>query len=220
MININRIHSYSEWEQACYREIESVILSDSERKNIALSGGSTPVPIYQGIGALLESLPESMKQNIRFFLVDERDVAIESSRSNSAMIMNAIGQRFVVPFDPTELSPEAYYHKMCHELNVNEEFDLVVLGCGEDGHTASLFPDSVLLNEVSSSFMKNELPSGERRYSMTFPLINNAKRKVVFVNNNPEKKKYFSLDSLKARAYPIHQVLSNPNTTVILHEAL
>ena len=220
MSKIKRIHSYSEWEQACYIEIASVILSVSKKKNIALSGGSTPIPVYKRIRELLNSLPESKTKGIRFFLVDERDVSIESTRSNSAMIMNTIGQNFVVPFDPTKQSPEWYYRKMCQDINTTGTFDLVVLGCGEDGHTASLFPDTFLLKEKSSSFMENKLPSGELRYSMTFPLVNSAKKKVVFVNNNKEKLKYFSSATLNAGAYPIHQVISTPNTEVIIHEEL
>lgn len=220
MIKINRIRSYSEWEQACYREIESVILSDSENKNIALSGGSTPIPIYKRIGNMLEYLPESKTKGIRFFLVDERDVSIESTRSNSAMILNTIGRNLVVPFDPAKQSPESYYQHMCQELEGTGTFDLIVLGCGEDGHTASLFPNTGLLMEKSSSFLKNELPSGEFRYSMTFSLINSAKKRVVFVNDNPEKERYFNTALLKARSHPIHKVLSTPNTQVIIHEAL
>lgn len=220
MSRIKRIHSYSEWEQACYLQIASVILSDSGKKNIALSGGSTPIPIYQRIGELLESLPESKIKNVRFFLVDERDVSLESSRSNSAMIMKTIGRNFVVPFDPTHQSPESYHRYMSQELGAAGVFDLVVLGCGEDGHTASLFPDTLLLKDKSSSFMENKLPSGELRYSMTLSLINSAKKKVVFVNDNKEKLKYFSSATLNAGAYPIHQVLSAPNTEVIIHEEL
>tara|TARA_B100000780_G_C20999855_1_gene400037 strand:- start:22 stop:684 length:663 start_codon:yes stop_codon:yes gene_type:complete len=218
--NIKRIHSYSEWEQACYLEIASVILSAPGKKNIALSGGNTPIPIYQRIGELLESLAESKIKDIRFFLVDERDVSIESSRSNSSMIMKTIGRNLVVPFDPTHQSPESYYQHMRQKLGPAGIFDLVVLGCGEDGHTASLFPNTLLLKEKSSSFMKNKLPSGELRYSITFSVINNAIRRVVFVNDNPEKLKYFRPDSTKSRAYPIHQVLSTLNTKVILHEAI
>lgn len=220
MSNIQLIHSYSEWEQECYHIIAKLILSATEKKIIALSGGSTPKPIYQRIGALLESLPKSKQQNIRFFLVDERDVSIKSSRSNSAMIMNTIGRNFVIPFDPTKSTTETYYREMCQDLDTTDVFDLVVLGCGEDGHIASLFPDTLLLKEKSRSFMKNQLPSGELRYSMTFSLINSAKRRVVFVNDNTEKKKYFNPALLKARSHPIHHVLSVPNTKVIIHEAL
>ena len=220
MSNIKRIHSYYEWEQACYLEIANVILSTSEKKNIALSGGSTPIPIYQRIGELLESLPESKIKYIRFFLVDERDVSIESSRSNSSMIMKTVGRNLVVPFDPTHQSPKSYYRRMCQELGAAGIFDLVVLGCGEDGHTASLFPNTLLLKEKSSSFMQNKLPSGELRYSMTFSVINNAKKRVIFVNDNSDKLKYLTPASTRAQAFPIHQVLSTPNTKVILHEAL
>ena len=220
MSRIRRVHSYSEWEHACYDEIASVILSAPGKKNIALSGGNTPIPIYERIGELLDSLPESRIMGIRFFLVDERDVSIESIRSNSAMILNTIGRNLVVPFDPTHQSPESYYQYMCQKLEGTGAFDLVVLGCGEDGHTASLFPDTLLLKEKCSSFMENKLPSGELRYSMTLPLINSAKRKVVLVNDNKEKLKYFSSATLNTGAYPIHQVLSSPNTEVIIHEEL
>ena len=220
MSNITRIRSYREWEQSCYLEIENVILSAAEKKNIALSGGSTPVPIYKRIGELLKSLPESKTNGIRFFLVDERDVSTESLRSNSAMIMKNLGPELVVPFDPTLQSPCAYYNKMSEELKSTGTFDLVVLGCGDDGHTASLFPDTLLLEEKSSSFMKNKLPSGELRYSMTVSLINSAKKKVIFVNDNKEKLKYFNSVELNAGAYPIHQVLSTPNTQAIIHEKL
>ena len=220
MSKIKRIHSYSEWEQACYLELARVILSASKKKNIALSGGSTPIRIYQRIGELLDSLPESIIKDIRFFLVDERDVSIESSRSNSAMIMETIGRNLVSPFDPTHQPPENYYRQICLELGEAGIFDLVVLGCGEDGHTASLFPDTLLLKEKCCSFMENKLPSGELRYSMTLPLINSAKKKVVFVNDNKEKLKYFSSATLNAGAFPIHQVLSTPNTEVIIHEEI
>lgn len=220
MSKIKRFNSFSDWEQACYLVIASVILSASKKKNIALSGGSTPISIYQRIGGLLQSLPESKIEGIRFFLVDERNVSIDSSLSNSAMIMNTIGRTLVVPFDPAKQSPESYYQHMCQEIEGTGTFDLIVLGCGEDGHTASLFPNTRLLTDKSSSFRKNELPSGEFRYSMTFSLINNAKRKVVFVNDNKEKLKYFSSATLNAGAYPIHQVLSTQNTEVIIHEEL
>ena len=136
------------------------------------------------------------------------------------MIMNTIGRNFVVPFDPTNQSPQTNYRLMYQEVGASGIIDLVVLGCGEDGHTASLFPNTPLLNEKSSSFMKNKLPSGQLRYSMTFSVINNATRRVVFVNDNSEKIKYFRSDSIKSRAYPIHQVLSILNTKVILHEAI
>ena len=94
------------------------------------------------------------------------------------------------------------------------------MGCGHDGHTASLFPNTSLLEEKSNAFLQNELLSGELRYSMTLPLINNATKRVVFVNHHPEKLKYFSPTSVEERAYPIHEVLTTPNTKVILHEPI
>ena len=116
MINIKRIHTALEWEQECYNEIATLISCASGKINIALSGGSTPIPIYKRIGEWLESLPVSKTENICFFLVDERNASIKSSRSNSAMLLNTIGKKFVIPFDPTVESPENYFSKMLNTL--------------------------------------------------------------------------------------------------------
>jgi 6-phosphogluconolactonase len=220
MSEISRIQSYEVWEQECYNEIVKVILTSRGKINIALSGGSTPIPIYKRVGAFLLSLPVFKTENIRFFLVDERNVPLESSRSNSAMILKTIGQKFVVPFNPMTETPNEYFDQILQATDRKGAFDLIVLGCGNDGHTASLFPNTTLLQDNSSAFLSNELSTGEIRFSMTYSLILNAEKRVVFVNDNPEKIEYFTPLSMNKQSAPIHKVLAAPCTKVILHETL
>ena len=218
MIDIIRLKSRESWEQQCYREIKKSLTGSSLNINIALSGGSTPVDIYKRIGKLLKSFSQERTENIRFFVVDERNVPISSIRSNSRMIMETIGQKFVVPFDPTSQSAQDYWSEISHRLEDKGTFDLVVLGCGEDGHTASLFPNTPLLNHGSPDFLRNELPSGELRFSMTYPLIMNASKRLIFVDNNKAKWRYFTFQSLQMEGAPIHRIFHAPKTKAIIHE--
>ena len=220
MSEINRIQSYEVWEHECYNEIAKVISTSMGKINIALSGGGTPIPVYKRVGTFLQSLPSTMTKNIRFFLVDERNVSLDSPLSNSKMILETIGLEFVVPFDPTTETPDGYLAQIVDALYPKGVFDLIILGCGDDGHTASLFPDTPLLEEETMAFKSNKLPSGELRYSMTFSMILNAEKLVVFVNNNRDKLKYFSPMSNIQKAAPIHKILAIPQTKVILHETL
>lgn len=205
------------WEQEGFDEIANAISTTSGKVNIALSGGQTPIPIYNRIGNLLRALPQSKSKSISFFVVDERNVALDSPRSNSGMLIKTIGAKFVVPFDPTKESPNQYFSQMSRVLNGSDQFDLVVLGCGEDGHIASLFPNTPLLQEKSAAFLSNVLSSGELRYSMTIPLIKQARRRVILVNRHTEKLRYFEQEE---GSRPVHQILAIPHTKAILHEEI
>ena len=221
MTNILRFKLKNEWIEACVNEIISIIENSQDGGiRIALSGGSTPIPIYKRIGAMLKSLPSEKTENIRFLLVDERDVSLDSKRSNSRMILNTIGQEFVIPFDPAKNAPEEYNEIIGHALGSKGVFDLVVLGCGSDGHTASLFPNTTILQVDSYAFLRNQLPTGEVRFSMTYPLILDARKRVIFVNNNSDKLRYFTSIAIKKGGAPIHKVLTAPSTKAILHETL
>ena len=218
MIDIIRLKSRESWEQKCYGEIKKLLVSSSSKINIALSGGSTPVNIYRRVGELLKTFSPERQENIRFFVVDERNVPLNSIRSNSRMIMETIGHKLVVPFDPTLQSAKDYWSQILRRLEGKDNFDLVVLGCGEDGHTASLFPNTALLNHNSRDFLSNELPSGELRFSMTYPLILNASNRLIFVDNNKAKWGYFKSESTQIGDAPIHRIFHAQQTKAIIHE--
>jgi len=220
MSNIERISSEHEWLQACFEEIKSTIQDAENKVYIALSGGSTPVPIYKKLSTYLNTLPGYIVDRIKFFIVDERNVPLSSDRSNSRMILEIFGDKNVYSFDPTQNKAENYSQTIVDQLGTSVQFDLVVLGCGDDGHTASLFPNTALLLDPTSGFKLNELPTGELRFSLTYPTILGAKRQLVFVNNNAVKLSYFTELALEQARAPIHKITQSNNAKVIMHEAV
>jgi 6-phosphogluconolactonase len=164
----------------------------TERFSVALAGGNTPRQVYELLAT------ERFKNRVEwpqayFFFGDERCVPPEHPDSNYAMAYEALISRVPIPAKNV--------HRMIGEGNANENarayeaelrpffagltwprFDLVLLGMGEDGHTASLFPDSAALKEMSRWVVatRNE-QSRQERITLTVPVFNHARRIMVLV---------------------------------------
>lgn len=161
-------------------------LDQRERAQIALSGGSTPAATYKLLGQ--EHLPWD---RVDVFLGDERWVDLSDGLSNSSMIRKTLltgsqgsGAKFhTVPL--TELTGPADSAKELARLvektcvGSPPVFDLILLGLGEDGHTASLFPGSDALNE-NDKWATESYGNGMSRITLTAPVLSSA-RKVVFL---------------------------------------
>lgn len=163
---------------------------------IALSGGNTPRKLYE----LLAQPPYVKKmnwKNIYIFWSDERCLPFSDKENNSHMAAIALLNNVPVPkenifpvpvnFEPAKAA--ARYEQMIKTFFKDKEprFDLILLGLGEDGHTASLFPGTDILGEKKA--LVKEVYLGEKkiyRVSFTPPLINNAKH-VLFLVTGKEK---------------------------------
>ena len=177
--------------------------------SIGLSGGSTPKTLYQLLadpaGEFRNQFPWSQTQ---FFWTDERHVGPDSPDSNYRMVHEAMLSRVAVPQAnihriPGELRnaehAAADYEKELRKLFGNlPKLDLVLLGMGPDGHTASIFPGSEVLNEtyqlVAAPWV-NQLNS--YRLTMTLPILNNADTVLMLVSG-------------EEKAEILHQVLRGP----------
>ena len=178
-------------------------LKSQERFTIALAGGSTPKPLYEALAK--ESLPWS---KIHVFWGDERYVPATDKDSNQQMVRSALLDKVNIPpsnvhaIDTTAANPErdAQQHETeLHQFFGTQEgefpvFDLILLGMGDDGHTASLFPHTeALKNRDRAIAVGNK--DGQPRITFTIPLINQA-RCVVFLvageNKRPALKKVFA----------------------------
>lgn len=165
----------------------------------ALSGGSTPKKIY---ALLADDYFRSRVPwaDVHLFWGDERCVPPDHPESNYRMVKEALLSRVSIPEGhvhrmPGEVSPpregaRSYENhlKSFFKISVSlPPLDLIFLGVGEDGHTASLFPHTAALNEmnhyVASLFVEN---LSSHRLTLTLPVINHAKR-VVFLASGAAK---------------------------------
>ena len=157
-------------------------IANNDRFCIALAGGGTPKPLYESLAG--QDLPWN---KIHIFWGDERYVPADHSDSNQLMARQAWLDRVAIP--PENIhpmttdgdSPEADAAKHERELRaffgVSEGefpvFDLILLGIGDDAHTASLFPHTPVLQETQKAIAVGN-KSGQPRITFTVPLINQA----------------------------------------------
>ncbi len=168
---------------------------------VALAGGETPRAAYERIAATWKDAPGGALSwdRVHLYWGDERMVPRDDPRSNFGMALSALIARVPIPAEnlhPIQIdaeSPEAAaaeYEKTLrvtipHTLAALPCFDLVFLGMGADGHTASLFPGDTSLNEgVRFAVAARHPDSGERRVTLTFPVINGAAAIIVLVSGS------------------------------------
>jgi len=159
--------------------------------SIALSGGSSPVRFYE---LLAEEKIDWTKVNI--FLVDERKVPDNHVHSNYRMINKALLSKIDIPkINVFSFKTEIISASECaleYEVRVRKVFadnypvlDLIILGVGPDGHTASLFPGEDHTIEQDSIFIQAIAPSQfdiRERLTMTLSLINSAKSRIFVIS--------------------------------------
>lgn len=151
---------------------------------VALAGGSTPRAAYQ----FLATAPGVAWEKVHIFFGDERCVPPEHPDSNYGMALEALLSRVTVPAANVhrmkgEVEPAAAAEQYAGELRRHfrlsngdlPRFDLIMLGMGDDGHTASLFPGSAALTETSRLVAANWVEKFQQyRLTLTFPVVNNA----------------------------------------------
>lgn len=166
----------------------------------ALSGGSTPVFLYKKLSR--ENALPWKKTHI--FMADERFVPYEDDRNNFSMINRTllghlnIPKENIHPISTDENMPAASAVKYEKKLisffrtsgNCLPQFDLILLGIGEDGHTASLFPQTESVKEVKRLAMavSSKNKTKKDRITITLPLINNAAN-IMFLVTGEKKSK-------------------------------
>ncbi|MGK7918128.1 MAG: 6-phosphogluconolactonase [Prochloraceae cyanobacterium] len=162
-------------------KIQSAIASKGQC-SIALAGGSTPKPLYEALAQ--ENLPW---EQIQVFWGDERYVAPNHPDSNQLMARQAWLDKVTIPAAnihpvPTdsnnpEIDAGRYDTEIRKFFAVSPEefptFDLILLGMGDDGHAASLFPHTSVLQETSKAIAVGN-KDGQPRITFTVPLLNQA----------------------------------------------
>lgn len=149
---------------------------------VALAGGNTPRALYRALAAR----GDIDWTSVHIFFGDERCVPPTHTDSNYRMARETLLQHVPIPDLQVhrlrgELAPEDAARVYADELeyvpsaNRWPRFDLVLLGLGDDGHIASLFPETTALERSDTTVVANPIPRlGAQRLTLTFPVINNA----------------------------------------------
>ena len=195
-------------------ELVSEAVAGHGRARIAISGGSTPKATFQLLADRNQPWRSRMPwDRLDLFWVDERCVPPDHPDSNYRMTREALLDH--VPLRPEqihriegELEPDvaaARYESLLRDTFRLEgaespRFDLIALGMGPDGHTASLFPGTAALREMSRLVTSNFVPQQKDswRITLTWPVINQA-RSAFFLIGGADK------------AELVHQVFTGPH---------
>ncbi|KAM8927213.1 GDH/6PGL endoplasmic bifunctional protein [Pelodytes ibericus] len=161
--------------------------------HLALSGGSSPLALFQRLSRHQHGFPW---KKTHLWLVDERCVAFTDPDSNFGSLEDHLLQHVRVPYINIHPMPVHINQRFCAEEDLgnqtyaqeisalvgNASFDLVLLGLGNDGHTASIFPGNEAGIKGDSFVLLTESPTNPRqRMSLSLPLINKARKVAVLV---------------------------------------
>lgn len=164
-------------------------IQDHQFFSVALSGGSTPKALYE----LLCTPPfaeEIEWSKVHLFWSDERSVPPTDPESNFGMAMKAGFAKMLIPphhihrmIAEDQIEHHAStYEKTLRSILHEQTLDLVMLGMGDDGHTASLFPETEGLTVKGRYVTPNYIPQKKTwRMTLTFEALNDAARTVFYV---------------------------------------
>jgi 6-phosphogluconolactonase len=196
-------------------------LQEKSRFAVALSGGSTPRSLYS-----LLATPEFSRQiswsQVHLFWGDERCVPPDHPESNYRMACEALLAKIQIPPENVhrmagEKEPRIAAAEYEEELKDSFQlapgafprFDLILLGLGEDGHTASLFPGSDALKETQRLVVANYVARfSTHRLTLTFPVLNHGAAVIFLVagaNKAPVVKEILK-DDRQPAPFPAAQI--------------
>ena len=193
---------------------------------VALSGGTTPKEFFRYLSGRNKAL---LKETAAFFQVDERFVPHDHSDNNSRMIEEELikpaGLKMWFPVNTAcnniQIAADEYEHVLSSSSQIRKNttgtpvFDCILLGIGDDGHTASLFPETDAIS-VSDRFVIGVSPAGKQeRISLTLPVLSAAENLVFLVAGDNKKAIMHDLFN-SDRQIPVRTVIENNPNSVIL----
>jgi len=184
------------WAAVCaFEDLSRLKAAERKTFSAALSGGLTPRLFYQILGS--HAVDGRIRwRNIQLFQVDERCVPPDHPDSNYRMIREALLDHANIPAEnfhrmqveeaDLDQAAQDYARELARILEPQDgdrpRLDLVFLGMGPDGHTASLFPGTAALDEQKVWVRPNLVERlGMRRLTMTLPLLNAAAHVIFMV---------------------------------------
>ena len=205
-------------EAACetIKEAARVAIQKRGTFKIVLAGGTTPEHIYK----MLAKTPCDW-QNWEIYLGDERCLPTSSANRNSQMIQQSWLDAIDIPsqhihFIKAELGSELAATDYAATIIDKMPFDLVLLGMGEDGHTASLFPDHVHNNQEVVHAVHNAPKPPSERVSLSASSLSNSHQVLIIITGTG---KQASVEAWKKDvSLPITEISALDTLTIMLDE--
>lgn len=180
-------------------------LAQEDRASLAVPGGTTPGPIFDVLAEV-----DLDWERVDVMLTDERWVPESSDRSNTTLLKNrlltgkAASARYVPLYGGTE-TPEDSVATLCHGVRAALPLSVVLLGMGEDMHTASLFPGAdqleLALSDKAPEIVAMRAPTApEPRVTLSAPALNSAMAKHLVITGDGKRK---ALEKAKALRAPL-----------------
>jgi 6-phosphogluconolactonase len=193
--------------------------------SLAVSGGSTPQALFKLWQA--ETFPEL--ESVRVFMSDERLVSINSADSNAGTMLRLwpdVGNAKLclpnIDLPETEIASE-YQQSLIDTLGEQPVFDCVMLGLGEDGHTASLFPGKASLSDENLICVADHgaLPPPVKRLTLTYRCINMAENVVVIATGLKKRQWIEAIRNgvVDSESFPLSGVHPNGKLWFVLDRA-
>ena len=172
----------SDYSRQAAQQLGEAIVAALEQRGrcrLGLAGGSTPGPVYQHL-ALPPWAARIRWDRVDLFWGDERCVPPSDARSNFRMVQETLIQPAAIPPDNVHrIAGEAFPADAADRYEAvlaAEPLDLLLLGMGHDGHTASLFPETAELGERRRRVVPTVSPSApHQRISLTLRAINESR---------------------------------------------
>jgi 6-phosphogluconolactonase len=221
-----KIHVYPNKEKLVIATAERIVyliehaIQENGLCNIALAGGNTPREVYTKLAA--NSCRDRVDWNgLHLFWGDERMVPPDHQDSNFRMVQQTLLEHINIPDGnvhrirgentPEKASEE--YAQLLHN-SFREDipcFDLILLGIGEDGHTASLFPDTDAIEECKRHVVAVFVPRlNTWRVTLTFPVLNAAREVFFLVSGSSKSKIIQRIMSIKEPTKEFPATMVNP----------
>ena len=187
-------------------------INDSENYSLGLSGGSTPKFFYKLFAEKYKNY-----SNIYLWTVDERHVDKNDENSNQRMINSIFSNSNlnIIEYSYEEDPGHSAKNYTTKVLSKFDKFNAAILGVGEDGHIASLFPDTAALNADEKGFVHNEVNILTRwRVTSTFELLKNVEHVYLLVTGDNKKEIIEKIG--KENDLPVNELIRLRKKTVLL----
>ncbi len=206
-----------------FSEYFTGLVGNTEEFHVALSGGSTPKIVFDVLASDFKEVIDW--SNIHFYWGDERCVPPSDDQSNYKMTVEHLFSKLEIPKEnihrilgENDPKGEALRYSNLLEINLDRvegtpQFDLVILGMGDDGHTASIFPHEIALwNADDHCLVATHPDSGQKRVSINGKVINKAKTVAFLVTGDGKAEKVEEIYNKKEGSEKYPAALVNPES--------